>query len=255
MEIKNSVIVITGGASGLGQATAQHLAAAGARGIAVLDAAEPKTDALAKEIGSDRYMFCKVDITDADAVREAMAAFKAKFGAVHAVVNAAAIATPAKLISKGKPIDMAKFRKVIEVNVYGTVHVMSWAAMAMLENAPNEDGERGVVINVSSGAAYEGQTGQAAYSASKAAVVGMTFPLMRELATHGIRVMAIAPGMFDTPIYETLPPAVREDLISKAQFPKRMGHPKEFAMLVEEILRNPMHNGRTIRFDAGFLLP
>lgn len=165
---------------------------------------------------------------------------------MNVVINAAAIAGPGKLVSKGRPTEMEKFRRVIEINVYGTVHVIRSAAAEMMRLGANKDGERGVIINVSSGAAFEGQVGQAAYGASKAAVLGMTFPLMREFASEGIRVMAIAPGMFDTPIYDTLPDDLRAALLKHALFPKRMGRPHEFAMLVEEIIRNPMHNGRTV---------
>ena len=150
---------------------------------------------------------------------------------------------------------MDRFDQVVKVNLYGTVNLARSAAMAMSRNEPNADGERGVIINLASGAAYEGQVGQIAYSASKAAIVGMTLPLMRELAGHGIRVVTVAPGAFDAPMYEQAPPEVKEGIVAASLFPKRMGKASEFASFAEEIVRNPMHNGRTYRFDAGLMLP
>lgn len=255
MKLSETVAVITGGASGLGAATARHLLALGARGVALLDTNESQGRQLADDLGTDRCLYIATDVADPDAVQSAIERCASTFDGLNAAINAAAIAGPNKLVSKGQPTEMEKFRRVIEINVYGTVHVIRSAAAAMMKGRPNDEGERGVIINVSSGAAFEGQVGQAAYGASKAAVLGMTFPLMREFAPKGIRVMAIAPGMFDTPIYDTLPEELRADLLRHALFPKRMGKPNEFAMLVEEIIRNPMHNGRMIRFDAGMILP
>lgn len=254
MNIKNTVAVVTGGASGLGEATARRLLALGARGVALLDLNRERGEALAAELG-ERCLFVPTDIAEENAVQAAIDATVERFGAITAAVNAAAIAGPGKLVGKNGPLAMEKFDAVMKVNVYGTLHVLRAVTVAMLRNTPDAGGERGVLINVSSGAAYEGQVGQIAYSASKAAVVGMTFPLARELAAHGIRVMTIAPGAFDTPIYETMPPAVKDGIISHALFPKRFGTGDEFAMLIEEILRNPMHNARTYRLDAGHLLP
>jgi NAD(P)-dependent dehydrogenase (short-subunit alcohol dehydrogenase family) len=255
LNLTDTIAVITGAASGLGAATARHLLTIGARGVAILDTNESLGRELVAELGNERCLFIVTDVADADAVQHAIDQTAKTFGSLNVAVNAAAIAGPSKLVSKGRPVEMAKFRRVIEINLFGTVHVVRSAAAEMMKNQPNEDGERGVIINVSSGAAFEGQLGQAAYSASKAAVLGMTFPLMREFAPHGVRVMSIAPGMFDTPIYETLPAELRADLLRHALFPRRMGRPSEFALLVEEIIRNPMHNGRTIRFDAGMILP
>lgn len=254
MKIENMVTVITGGASGLGEASARHLLEKGARGVVLLDLNAGRGAALEKELGA-RALFVQTDITDMDAVQRAVDAALDRFGAVHAVVAAAAIPGPSKLITRNGPIDMGKFDNVMKVNVYGTLHVMRAAVQSMLKNAPNEDGERGVVINVASGAAYEGQIGQIAYSASKAALVGMTMPLARELAAHGVRVMTIAPGAFDTPIYENVPSEVKAGMVDLVLFPKRLGKPSEFALFVEEIIRNPLHNGRTYRFDGGAILP
>jgi 3-hydroxyacyl-CoA dehydrogenase / 3-hydroxy-2-methylbutyryl-CoA dehydrogenase len=255
MDIRDSVALVTGGASGLGEATARRLLDLGARGIAVLDVDEAAGERLTAELGADRLLFVPADITDESAVGKAVAATRDTFGAVHTVVTAAAIAGPGKLIGYKGPIPMDKFDRVMKVNVYGTLHVLRAAVTAMLDNEPNEDGERGVVINVASGAAYEGQVGQVAYSASKGALVALTLPLARELARHGVRVMTVAPGAFDTPIYDSIPPAVKEEMVGVTLFPKRLGRPSEFAMLVEELVRNPLHNGRTYRFDGGVILP
>ncbi|WP_431872995.1 SDR family NAD(P)-dependent oxidoreductase [Nocardiopsis eucommiae] len=252
MKIEDSVAVVTGGASGLGEATARRLLDGGARAVVALDVNAERGKDLTAELG-DRYRFARTDITDPDEV-EAVLADAREIGEVRIVVNAAAIAAPAKLLSRKGPIPLETFDKGIKVNLYGPLHVMRAAVPGMAENEPQEDGERGVIVNVSSGAAWEGQIGQVSYSASKAALVGMTLPLSRELAEHGIRVMTIAPGAFDTPMYAQVPPSVKEGLIAQSLFPKRMGHADEFAMLVEEIVRNPMHNGRTIRLDGGVIL-
>ncbi len=253
MNISGSVAVVSGGASGIGEGCVRHLLGLGARGVAILDLDEERGRRLAKE-GGERCLFAKTDVADLGSVESAVEETKSRFGDIHVVIAAAGIALPSKLLTKGGPIPMEKFDRVIKVNLYGTLHLIRAATPAMTQNAPNEDGERGVIINVSSGAAYEGQIGQVAYSASKAALVGMTFPLMRELAEFGVRVMTIAPGAFDTPIYDTIPPAVKAGMVQQFLFPKRMGTAREFALLVEEIIRNPIHNGRTYRFDAGNIL-
>lgn len=253
MNIKNIIAVITGGASGLGEATARRLLAGGASGVAILDTNAQKGSAFEAE-DSDRILHLQADVSDEAAVDAALGATIARFGAVHLVVNAAAIGGPAKLVSRRGAMPMATFDRVIRVNLYGAIHVLRAAVPEMIKNHPNEDGERGVIINVSSGAAWEGQAGQIGYSASKAALVGLTMPLTRELAEHGIRVTAIAPGLFDTPIYDGGPPALKQGLLEQTLFPKRMGKPDEFAMFAEEIVRNPMHNGRTYRLDAGMIL-
>jgi len=252
VRIEDSVAVVTGGASGLGEATARRLLDRGARAVVALDLNAERGKALTTELG-DRYRFAQVDITDAEEV-DTVVADARELGDIRIVVNAAAIAAPAKLLGRNGPIPLETFDKGIKVNLYGSIHVMRATVVGMAESEPLADGERGVIINVSSGAAFEGQIGQVAYSASKAALVGLTLPLSRELAAHGIRVMTIAPGAFDTPIYAQIPPAVKEGLIAQSLFPKRMGHADEFAMLVEEIVRNPMHNGRTIRLDGGAIL-
>lgn len=254
MDIQDKVVAITGGASGLGEATARHFLALGARGIVALDRDAARADAIAAELG-DAYLPVACDVGDEHAVHAAIDAGLQRFGRIDVAIAAAAIGGPAKLLGRKGPISMQGFDAVLRVNLYGAVHLARSAALAMTRNEPNADGERGVLINIASGAAYEGQIGQVAYSASKAAIVGMTLPLMRELAAHGIRVTTVAPGAFDTPMYEQAPPQVKEGIISMSLFPKRMGKASEFALFAEEIVRNPMHNGRSYRFDAGLYLP
>jgi 3-hydroxyacyl-CoA dehydrogenase / 3-hydroxy-2-methylbutyryl-CoA dehydrogenase len=254
MNVSDAVIVVTGGASGLGEATCRYMLELGAQGVTILDVSRERGAELALELG-ERCLFMPSDITDEAAVQEAIEATEARFGAVHVVVAAAGIVGPSKLLTRSGLISMERFEAVMRVNLYGTLHVIRSAAASMRKNEPDADGERGVLIMVASSAAYEGQIGQVAYSASKGALVGMTLPLARELAEYGIRVMTIAPGAFDTPIYETIPAAVREGVVDVQLFPKRLGRPAEFALLVEEIIRNPVHNGRTYRFDGGAILP
>ncbi|MHC2576454.1 3-hydroxyacyl-CoA dehydrogenase/3-hydroxy-2-methylbutyryl-CoA dehydrogenase [Bradyrhizobium diazoefficiens] len=253
MQITDCVALITGGASGIGEACAEYLLGRGAKGVTLLDVNAEVGRSVAARLG-DRALFVRTDITDLAAVENAVAAAEREFGPVSAIINAAGVTLPAKLIGKNGPIAMEKFDAAIRVNLYGTLHVIRSAVPSMLNVAPNEDGERGVIINVASGAAYEGQIGQIGYSAAKAGVIGMTMPLFRELASHGIRVVAVAPGAFDTPIYGTMPAEVKAGIERTFLFPKRMGRPQEFALFVEEIIRNPMHNGRNYRFDAGNIL-
>ncbi len=231
----------------------RRLLASGAAGIAILDLDAERASALV-EAAPSKLLFIATDVADESAVDSAVAETLARFGAVHLVVNAAAIGGPAKLVSKKGPMPMALFDRVIRINLYGVIHVLRAAVPAMMQNIPGEDGERGVIVNVSSGAAWEGQVGQVAYSASKAALLGLTMPLTRELAEHGIRVCGIAPGLFDTPIYDAAPPGLKASLIEQTLFPKRMGKAEEFASFIDEIVRNPMHNGRNHRLDAGMSL-
>lgn len=254
MQIQSLVALVTGAASGLGEATARHLLQLGARGVVLLDAHAERGQALQRELG-DRALFVPTDITVESAVQHAVDQGVQRFGTLHAVVGAAGIAGPARLLGRNGPIAMAKFDAVLKVNLYGTVHVLRAVAPVMQRNEPTADGERGVFVHVASGAAYEGQIGQMAYSASKAALVGMTLPLARELGEFGIRVVTIAPGSFDTPIYEQMPPAVKQNIINLQLTPKRLGKPQEFAWFAEEVIRNPVHNGRTYRFDGGAILP
>jgi len=253
MEISGSVALVTGGASGLGEACVRNLVGEGAK-VAILDLAAEKGEQLARQLGT-ACLFRSTDVTDESSVRAAVEETFSRFGAVHVAVNCAGTAAPAKVLGKSGPMPLERFETVIRVNLIGTMNVIRFAAERMIRNAPNQDGETGVIINTASGAAFEGQVGQAAYSASKAGVVGMTLPIAREFADYGIRNVTIAPGLFDTPMLGALSDPVRESLIKTCLFPRRMGRPPEFAALVDHIIRNPMLNGATLRLDGALRLP
>lgn len=249
MNIKDTVAVVTGGASGLGEACVRNLLKLGGK-AAILDFAEEKGKELASELG-DRAVFFKTDITDEKMVQEALDGTIDAFGAIHILVNCAGVGIPAKVLGKEGPMPMSHFSKVVQINLMGTINVIRLAAEKMVKNSPNDDGEKGVVINTSSVAAFDGQIGQAAYSASKAAVAGMTLPIAREFAEYGIRVMTIAPGIFNTPMLQSLPDNVKEALGQMVPFPKRLGEPDEFAGLIQHIIENAMLNGEVIRLDGS----
>ncbi len=250
MEINNCVTVVTGGASGLGEAVVRDIVAKGGR-ASILDFDASRGEELAAELGGST-VFCQTDVTDETSVQAAMEKTVVAFGAIQVAVNCASVGTPKKVIDRdGNPMPIEFFNKVIQINLVGTMNVVRLAAVQMLKNSPTDDGERGVVINVSSVAAFEGQIGQAAYSASKAAIVGMTLPLAREFADHGIRFNTIAPGIFMTPMLAGLPEKAQSALARMMPFPKRLGHPSEFAMLAGQIIENPMLNGESIRLDAA----
>ena len=249
MILANKVVVVTGGASGLGEACARMFVENGSK-AALLDLSEDNGNRLANELGKDA-IFCKTDVTDENEVENALNLTMEKFGAIHIAINCAGTGTPAKVIGKNGPLSIASFRKVIDINLVGTMIVVARAAAKMLMNKPQEDGERGVVINTASAAAFDGQIGQAAYSASKAAVVGMTLPIAREFAEYGIRINTIAPGLFDTPMLAGLKQEVRNALGRMVPFPKRLGLPREYALLAKHIVDNPMLNGETIRLDGS----
>lgn len=249
MNIKEAVIVITGGASGLGEACARNFLSLGAK-IAILDFADERGKQIASELG-ENVLFCRTDVTQEQDVKAAVERTVDRFGAIHAAINCAGVGTPAKVLGKEGPMPMDHFNKVLQINLVGTMNVIRLAAQRMVENVPGEDGEKGVVINTASVAAFDGQIGQAAYSASKAAVAGMTLPIAREFAEYGIRVMTIAPGIFATPMLAGLPENVQEALGKMVPFPKRVGAPPEFAALVQHILENRMLNGEVIRLDGA----
>jgi NAD(P)-dependent dehydrogenase (short-subunit alcohol dehydrogenase family) len=249
MEITNKVAVITGGVSGLGNACAQMFVESGAK-VALLDLYEDSGNALAAKLGRGA-IFCKTDVTDENEVQKAIDRTMEIFGAVHIAINCAGIGIPAKVIGKKGPMSMKSFKKVIDVNLSGTMNVISLAAEKMLLNIPDENGEVGVVINTASTAAFDGQIGQAAYSASKSALVGMTLPIAREFADYGIRINTIAPGLFDTPILDGIKKEVKEAIGQMIPFPKRLGVPKEFAMLAKHVVENVMLNAETIRLDGA----
>jgi len=251
MKIKDSVSVVTGGASGLGEATARRLAAGGGR-VAILDRPQSEGERVAKEIGG---LFCAADVTSGEQVENAVADTVAKFGGLHIVVNCAGVGTAARIISKQGPMPLELFRKTVEINLIGTFNVTRLAAVRIAEATPNEEGERGVIVNTASVAAFEGQIGQAAYSASKGGVVGMTLPIARDLASLGIRCVTIAPGTFDTPMLALLPEEARAALAKDIPFPRRLGRPAEFAALACHVVENPMLNGETIRLDGAIRMP
>ncbi len=249
MHIEDSVALITGGASGLGEACARRLAAHKA-GVVIMDPDQRRGAVLAEELGS-RARYYPVDVCDSQTILFALERALEAFGKISAVVNCAGVAPAAKVVGKKGPMDIEAFSRVIRINLIGTMNVIRLAAPHLLQNAPGPDGERGVVINTASIAAFEGQVGQAAYSASKAGVIGLTLPLAREMAGHGIRVVAIAPGLFDTPMMAALPEKIRLDMACTVPMPRRLGKPAEFAALVEHIIENVMINAETIRLDGA----
>ena len=249
MEIRNCTALVTGGASGLGAAAARRIVAAGGK-VAIFDVQEEKGNQLAAELGPS-VIFCKTDVTNEASVNQSIAAAKEAFGGVHFCVNAAGTGWSERTVSKNGPHTMLMFEKIIQLNLLGTFNVASKAAFAMSTNTPNEKGERGVIVNVSSTAAFDGQIGQAAYAASKGGVVGMTLPMARDLSGLGIRVVTITPGLFNTPLLALLPPEIVKALNDSVPFPKRLGEPDEFAMLVEQILLNSYINGEVIRLDGA----
>lgn len=249
MEINGSTFIVTGGASGLGEATVRAVVKDGGK-AAIFDLADDRGDALAEELGG-AATYCRTDVADENSVKEGVSKTMETFGAIHSVINCAGIGIPAKVVGKKGPMPLEQFTKTIQINLVGTFNVTRLAAVHMIENEPNAEGERGVVINTSSVAAFEGQVGQAAYSASKAGIVGMTLPMAREFADSGIRVVTIAPGLFDTPMFAALPEKARESLEKQLPFPSRFGKPAEFAMLAGSIIANPVLNGETIRLDSA----
>jgi 3-hydroxyacyl-CoA dehydrogenase/3-hydroxy-2-methylbutyryl-CoA dehydrogenase len=249
MDIKGLVAIVTGGASGLGEACVYQLVKEGAK-VSILDIAEDRGRKIAADIG-DAAFFCNTDVTDEKSVENAIDSTVEAFGAIHVAVNCAGVGTPAKVLGKDGPMRLEQFNAIVQINLVGTINVIRLSAEKMLRNVPNDDGEKGVVINTASAAAFEGQIGQAAYSASKAAVVGMTLPVAREFADYGIRVVTIAPGLFETPMLGGLTQNVRESLAQSIPFPKRLGRPIEFARLAQHIIENPMLNGEIIRLDGA----
>ncbi len=249
MTINKYVAVVTGGASGLGEATVRNLVSNGIK-TAILDLDNNNGLKISNELG-ERVLFLEADVTSADSLQEALDKVVDTFGGLHVAVNCAGVAVPHKVLSKKGPHDLNVFSRTIQVNLVGTFNVIRLAAEKMADNVPNSVGERGVIINTSSVAAFEGQIGQAAYSASKGGVISMTLPIARELAGLGIRVVTIAPGLFETPMLQSLPDSAREALGKMVPFPSRLGKPSEFALLVQQIVENPMLNGSTIRLDGA----
>ena len=249
MQVTGHTFLVTGGASGLGAATARKLATAGGN-VMICDISAEQGTKLAAELGQ-RAGFFVADVTDESQVMQAVAAARGKFGALHGAVNCAGIAPGERVLGKSGPHRLDTFRRAVEINLVGTFNVLRLAAQAMESNAPDAEGERGVIINTASIAAFDGQVGQAAYSASKAGVAGLTLPAARELARFGIRVMTIAPGIFETAMVAAFTPELRQTLAAQIPFPPRLGKPDEFAALVEHIIVNPMLNGEVIRLDGA----
>jgi NAD(P)-dependent dehydrogenase (short-subunit alcohol dehydrogenase family) len=247
MRIEGQAAIVTGGASGLGLATGEMLAAAGAR-VALLDRDEAGAAAAARRLGG---FGLACDVADAASGEQAVAKAAEAHGAARILVNCAGVAPAARIVGRGGPLPLADFARVIEVNLIGTFNLMRLAAAAMAALEPDAEGERGVIVNTASVAAFEGQIGQAAYAASKGGVAALTLPAARELARHGIRVVTIAPGIFATPMLEGLPENVQQSLGAAVPFPKRLGRPAEYALLVRQVLDNPMLNGEVIRLDGA----
>jgi NAD(P)-dependent dehydrogenase (short-subunit alcohol dehydrogenase family) len=233
----------------LGEACVRTLVNKGGK-VSIFDFAKDRGEKIASELG-DAVTFCVSDITDEAKVQGAIDKTIEAFGAIHVAVNCAGVGIPAKVLGKEGPMRMEHFNKVVQINLMGTMNVVRLVAQQMVKNQGNEDGEKGIVINTASIAAFDGQIGQAAYSASKAGVVGMTLPIAREFAEYGIRIMTIAPGIFNTPMLHELPENVKEALNKMVPFPKRLGKPSEFASLVQHIIENPMLNGEVIRLDGS----
>jgi len=250
MQIDGRNAVVTGGGSGLGEATTRALTAAGA-GVTILDLARSRGNQIAEELGS-RVNFCETDVCSEEQVTAALDTAVETHGPLAIAVNCAGIGSAGRTIARdGQPFSLEIFRRTIEINLIGTFNVIRLAASRIASSETNADGERGVIINTASVAAFEGQIGQCAYSASKGGVVGMTLPIARDLSKLGIRVVTIAPGLFETPMLMGLPESAREALGQSIPFPPRLGRPAEFASLACQIVENPMLNGEVIRLDGA----
>ncbi|PKN37464.1 MAG: 3-hydroxyacyl-CoA dehydrogenase [Deltaproteobacteria bacterium HGW-Deltaproteobacteria-2] len=253
MNHKDVVALVTGGASGLGEASILELVKKGAK-VVVIDVDADKGEKLAANIGADA-IFVKTDVTSETDVRQTIQKAVDTFGKINVVINCAGVVNPGKLIGRKGPLPLDAFNKVLQINLVGTLNVIRLAVEQMMNNKPDEDGEKGVIINTASIAAFEGQIGQVAYSASKAGIVGMTLPIAREISDYGIRIVTIAPGIFETPMMAGLPSAVKEDMAKTVPFPRRLGKPLEFAKMVLHIIDNVMMNGCCVRLDGALRMP
>ncbi len=254
METKGNTALITGGVSGLGAATARALHAAGSN-VVLVDLNDEAGEALLGELGGERAAYAHADVTDSEQLTAAVAVASERFGSLQIAVNCAGVGSPQRVLGKEGPMPLEFFSRVVEINLIGTFNTIRLASAPMAKNTPNAEGERGVIINTASVAAYEGQIGQAPYSASKGGIVGMTLPIAREFAQHGIRVVTIAPGIFETPLLGSLPEEVKTSLGAQVPFPARLGQPREYADLAMYIISAPMVNGETIRIDGAIRLP
>ena len=249
LRVEHSTFFVTGGGSGLGAATARAFAENGAN-VVLADVDEEGGERTASEIG-DRARFVRADVTDEGSVEAALDETVEAFGALDGVVNCAGIGPAAKVVGRKGVHDLGLFQKTVGINLVGTFNVIRLAAVRMAENEPNAEGERGVIVNTASVAAYDGQIGQAAYAASKGGVVALTLPVARELASYGIRVATIAPGIFETPMLAALPDEAKDSLGKQVPFPPRLGRPDEYAALAKHIVENAMLNGEVIRLDGA----
>jgi NAD(P)-dependent dehydrogenase (short-subunit alcohol dehydrogenase family) len=247
------VALVTGGASGRGEATVLELAGSGAK-VVVIDMDAAKGKQLADAAG-DNVIFAHADVVSEESIREAIKKAVDQFGKINVVVNCAGVPDAGKVMGKKGPLPLSLFNKVIQINLVGTMNVIRLAVEQMVNNTPNNEGEKGVIVNTASIAAFDGQIGQAAYAASKGGIVGMTLPIARECADYGIRVATIAPGLFETPLMAGLSPTVKEDMARGVPFPRRLGRPVEFARMVLHIIENTMLNGCCIRLDGALRMP
>jgi len=253
MKFNQIKAVITGGVSGLGLSVARRFAADGAK-LALFDINEEQAGPAIEELGADRVKFFHTDVTDEQQVSDNIAAAEEFMGGIDVLVNCAGILGAGRVLGRNGPMPLERFAGTVMVNLVGSFNVAKAAADRMQHNAPNDDGERGVIINTASVAAWEGQIGQAAYSASKGGVVGMTLPMAREFTRFGIRVNTIAPGVFHTPMVDTMPPEVQQALGDSVPFPNRLGKPEEFADLCKHLVENAYFNGASIRLDGAIRL-
>lgn len=250
MDISGKVAAITGGASGLGEATVRHFLQNGAK-VVILDLNDENAKKLIDELGDENLKYINTNIMEEEPVNKAMEFIKNEFGSLHVAVNCAGTGYGGRIIGKEAPHPLDHFKFIVDLNLVGTFNVMRLAAELMDKNDPDAQGEKGVIINTASVAGYEGQIGQSAYSASKAGVIGLTLTAARDLARHAIRVNTIAPGIFDTPLMKLAPDKVRDPLLESTQFPHRFGDPSEFGNLAAHIVDNTYLNGETIRIDSG----
>ena len=253
MQIASHAFLVTGGGSGLGSETANMLLENGGK-VLIADVNEPAGKEMTAAVGGTVH-FVKCDVTDEASMQSAVDACVAKFGAIHGLVNCAGVAPGERVVGRNGPHALASFARAVNINLVGTFNAIRLAAAKMSVQAPQPSGERGVIVNTSSVASMDGQIGQAAYAASKAGVNGMTLPVARELAKFGIRVMTIAPGIFDTPMLRGMSDEIRASLGAQVPFPSRLGAPAEYAFLVKHIVENPMLNGETIRLDGALRMP
>lgn len=254
MNIQGKTAIITGGASGLGFATVEKIIGKGGN-VVILDRDRKKFEEITSQFGSERVKAIEVDVTDVDSVKNAVDQAFQEFGSIDICVNCAGISVGAKTYSRKGVFPLEKFKKVVDINLNGTFNVLSNAVEKMVKNDVSDGQEKGVIVNTSSGAAYDGQMGQSAYAASKAAVAGMTLPIARDLANYGIRINAIAPGLFMTPMAAGLSEELMEGIKSQMEYPKRLGEPSEFASLVIHIIENTYFNGEVVRLDGATRLP